>query len=163
MSQSELIERLWQVGPMFVSGAPHARLMGINFVAVDVGRATLSLPYNPDFIGNPTTKVLHGGAITTLLDQASGLAAIAGFDTFQTVATLNLSIDYMRAAKPGETVIAAAHCFKATRNVAFVRAIAHDGDESDPIAMAQATFMANGPPKRSRDRNIEDLDVGDML
>lgn len=142
MSQKSLIERLWEVGPIFVQGAPHAKLLGMNFVSVDIGRATLSLPYNPQFIGNTKTRVLHGGAITTMLDQASGLAAIAGFETFRSVATLNLSIDYMRAAKPGETVIASAHCYKVTRHVAFVRGVAHDGDEEDPIAMAQATFMA---------------------
>ncbi len=144
MTQSSLIERLWEVGPMFVQGAPHAKKLGLVFVSVDVGRATLSLPYNPEFLGNTKTRVLHGGAITTILDQASGLAAIAGFDTFKSVATLNLSIDYMRAARPGETVIASAHCFKVTRHVAFVRGIAHDGDEEDPVAVSQATFMATG-------------------
>lgn len=142
MNEKSLIERLWDVGPLFVQGAPHAKLLGINFVSVDVGRATLSLPYNPAFIGNAKTRVLHGGAVTTMLDQASGLAAIAGFDTFRTVATLNLSIDYMRAARPGETIIASAHCYKVTRHVAFVRGVAHDGDEEDPVAMSQATFMA---------------------
>ena len=145
MSQKSLIERLWEVGPLFVQGAPHAKLLGMTFVSVDIGRATLSLPYNPKFIGNPKTRVLHGGAVTTMLDQASGLAAIAGFDTFRTVATLNLSIDYMRAARPGETVIASAHCYKVTRHVAFVRGVAHDGDQDDPVAMSQATFMTTSP------------------
>lgn len=144
MTGTSYIEKLWELGPIFVQGAPHGKLLGLKFVAVDVGRATLSLPYNTKFIGNPKTRVLHGGAITTLLDQASGLAAMAGFDTFQSVATLNLSIDYMRAARPGETVIGSAHCYKATRHVAFVRGLAHDGDEDDPIAMSQATFMATG-------------------
>ena len=119
-----------------------ARLLGMTFVSVDVGRATLSLPYNPKFIGNPKTRVLHGGAVTTMLDQASGLAAIAGFETFRSVATLNLSIDYMRAARPGETLIASAQCYKVTKHVAFIRGIAHDGNEDDPVAMSQATFMA---------------------
>jgi len=41
----------------------------------------------------------------------------------------------MRAATPGETVIAQAHCYKATKHVAFLRAVAHDGDETDPIAL----------------------------
>ncbi len=158
MTRQSLIERLWDIGPIFVQGAPHAKVLGMTFVSVDVGRATLSLPYNTKFIGDTKTRVLHGGAITTMLDQASGLAAIAGFDYFTSVATLNLSIDYMRPALPGETVIAVAHCYKVTRHVAFVRALAHDGDESDPIAMSQATFMSTGKPDKfiSRSTNLED-------
>ncbi len=149
MDNNDFIQRLWELGPVMTNGAPHSKRLGIKFVAVDKGRATMSLPYNPELIGDPETRVLHGGAVSTLIDQACGLAAIAGFDTFQAVATLNLSIDYMRAAKPGETVIAQAHCYKTTRHVAFLRAVAHDGDETDPVATCQATFMATGkPPKR---------------
>ncbi|MGJ8561988.1 MAG: PaaI family thioesterase [Alphaproteobacteria bacterium] len=146
MTDQTLIERLWEIGPKFVQGAPHSKLMGMTFVSVDIGRATLSLPYNSKLIGNPKTRVLHGGAITTMLDQASGLASMASFEALHSVATLNLSIDYMRAARPGETVIVSAHCHKVTRHVAFVRGVAHDGDEDDPIAMSQATFMATGAP-----------------
>jgi len=146
MSQKERLEKLWQIGPMMVAGTPHGAELGMKFVSIDIGRAALSLPYNEALIGNPKTGVLHGGAITTLLDQACGLAAIAGFEQPTSTATLNLSIDYMRAAKPGETIIARAHCYKATRHVAFIRAFAHDGDEEDPLATAQATFMATSRP-----------------
>ena len=147
MASDEFIERLWELGPSFTELTPHSKKLGIKFVAVDKGRATLSLPYNTDLIGDRDTRVLHGGAVTTLLDQACGLAAIAGFEDPSTCATLNLSIDYMRAANPGETIIAQAHCYKATKHVAFLRAVAHDGDEDDPIATAQATFMATGSQK----------------
>jgi len=144
MATDEFIQHLWEIGPTFTEATPHSKKLGIKFVAVDKGRATMSLPYNPDLIGDRDTRVLHGGAVTTLLDQACGLAAIAGFDDPGACATLNLSIDYMRAATPGETIIAQAHCYKATKHVAFLRAVAHDGDENDPIATAQATFMATG-------------------
>ena len=139
-----LLERLWAIAPLMTSETPHAKILGIKFISVDRGRATLSLPYNVKLIGDPNTRVIHGGAVTTLLDQASGLAAMAGFDKFSAVATLNLSIDYMRPAKPGETIMGQAHCYKATRHVAFVRGVAHDGDPDDPIAISQATFMATG-------------------
>lgn len=137
-----LIKRLWDMGPVFVQGAPHSKRLGFQFVSVDKGRATLSLPYNKALIGDPKTGVIHGGAVTTLLDQTAGLAAIAGFDELRAVATLSLTIDYMRAAKPGETIIASAECYKATRHVAFVRGVAHEGDEDNPVATCQATFMA---------------------
>ena len=79
MATDEFIQHLWEMGPTFTEATPHSKKLGIKFVAVDKGRATMSLPYNPDLIGDPDTRVLHGGAVTTLLDQACGLAAIAGF------------------------------------------------------------------------------------
>ncbi len=145
------MQKLWELAPGFVEGTPHAKMMGMKFVAVDQGRATISLPFSQKLIGNPKTRVLHGGAITTLLDQVSGLAAISGYDYPTSVATLNLSIDYMRAAEPGKTILATAHCFKVTRHVAFVRGLAHDGDEDNPVAMSQATFMATEPSSASKD------------
>jgi len=139
------VEKLWEIGPGLIGGTPHAKKIGIKFVAVDKGLGTLSLPYNPDLIGDPRSRVIAGGAVTTLLDQACGLAAIAGFDGFGQIATLSLRIDYQRSATPGETVIAEAVCYKTTRHVAFIRAIAHDGNSDDPVATAQACFMLTGP------------------
>ena len=141
------LSRLWQLGPAMVLGAPHSKHLGMRFVSVDLARASLALDYSPDIVGDPKTRVMHGGAVTTLLDQCSGLAAIAGLQRPVSVATLNLHIDYQRASPPGETVIAVAHAYKVTRHVAFIRGIAHNGDEDDPVATSQATFMVTGEVK----------------
>jgi uncharacterized protein (TIGR00369 family) len=147
----KILERLWEMGPNFISGTPHAQKLGMTFVAVDKGRAVMSLPYNKELVGDTKTGVIHGGAVTTLLDQVSGLAALAGFETLGATATLSLRIDYMRAALPEKTILAEAHCYKATKHVAFIRAIAHQGDENDPVATAQSCFMATGPRVRAED------------
>ncbi len=143
----DVMEKMWALAPAFVEGIPQGKALGIKFVSVDVGKATFALPYSTQIIGDPATRVIHGGAITTLLDQVSGLAATAAIVSeandinIANVATLDLSIDYMRPATPGETVIGTATCYKTTHHIAFVRAIAHDGDLNDPVAMCQATFM----------------------
>lgn len=142
-----IMERMWELAPTFLEGIPQGKALGIKFISVDRGKATFSLPYNPKIIGDPESRVIHGGAITSLLDQVSGLAAGAAIVSeenllaISNVATLDLSIDYMRPAKPGETVIASAHCYKTSHHVAFVRGVAHDGDINDPVATSQATFM----------------------
>lgn len=138
------LEFLWELGPKFIAGTPHSVELGIEFLSIDMGRATLRLPYSHKLSGNAKSRIIHGGVVTALLDQASGLAAVSAFDPISAVATLNLSIDYMRAAAPGKTVIGQASSYKVTRNIAFIRGVAHDGDENDPIAISQATFMLTG-------------------
>ena len=138
----DYMKKLWEIGPALTEAMPHSKRLGIRFVAIDKGRGTLSLPYNPELIGDPQTRVVHGGAVSALLDQACGLAALAGFKEPVSCATLNFSIDYMRAAVPGETIIATAECYKATKHIAFLRAVAYDVDEEDPIAVCQATYIA---------------------
>ena len=145
MSMDEKLKLFWEIGEQMLSATPHAAELGMRFVAVGPSTATLSLPYADHLIGDVDTRVVHGGAVTTLLDQACGLAAFTGFETLGALATLSLRIDYQRAAKPGETVIATAECYKTTKHVAFLRAVAHDGDENDPVATAQAAFMSTGP------------------
>jgi uncharacterized protein (TIGR00369 family) len=145
-----------------VAGTPHAKMLGIQFVAIDLGRATLSLPYSQKLVGNKELRILHGGVLTALLDQASGLAAISAFEEMRAVATLDLRIDYMRAAEPGKTIIAEAHAYKATRHIAFVRGIAHEGDIDDPVATSQASFMTTAAGRPAPTTNARVDAVGNL-
>ena len=90
--------------------------------------------------------MLHGGAITALLDGASGAAVFAALTEWKPIATLDLRIDYLRAAEPAATSLCRAHCYKVTRNVAFTRAVAYHDDEADPIAISAGTFMLGTKP-----------------
>lgn len=166
MDKSERLKHLWDLAPMFVNGTPHAKFLGMEFISLDIARATLALPYSKRLIGNKKTGVVHGGVITALLDQASGLAALSSFEENMPVATLDLRIDYMRAGKPGQTILAEAHAYKTTSSIAFVRAIAHDGDRDDPIATSQACFMTTAKNFKSdfspldRKSAVKDLPKG---
>ncbi len=115
--------------------------LGIECTALGGARSTFVLHYDPKLIGNPDTGTIHGGAITALLDGASGAAVFSALTEWRPIATIDLRIDYLRAAEAPRDVQAIAHCYKVTRNVAFVRAVAFHDDEHDPIATSAATFM----------------------
>jgi len=57
------------------------------------------------------------------------------------MATLDIRIDYMKPATPGEDLYVESECYKVTRNVAFVRAFAWQDDIDDPVATSVAAFM----------------------
>jgi uncharacterized protein (TIGR00369 family) len=120
---------------------PHCREMGLRVDDVASGSARMVLAYRDDLIGNPETGVLHGAVVTTLMDTAAGLAAMASVPDGTPVATLDLRIDYLKPATPGEAVIGEAECYRVTSSVAFVRGVAHHGDATAPIANCAASFM----------------------
>jgi len=127
--------------------SPHAIFLGLEIVEVSAGRATVRIPYADKLAGSALTGVLHGGVITTVLDSACGLAVVAALTQHSAIATLDLRIDYLKPATPGESVTAAGHCYKVTRNVCFVRGLAYHTDSADPIANCAASFMLSAAPR----------------
>ena len=128
----------------FIEAIPHARAIGLELTQIGAGEAEITMPYNTDLIGDPRTGVVHGGAISTILDTCCGAAVMSHPSSPGGTATINLRIDYMRAATPGQTITARASCYHITRNVAFVRATAMDDDHDRPVATASGSFTVEG-------------------
>ncbi|MEM9425902.1 MAG: PaaI family thioesterase [Pseudomonadota bacterium] len=128
----------------FIEALPHCRALKLTVDDVGDGEAVMSLPYADHLVGDPATGVIHGGAVSALMDTCGGTAVMAHPAGPAMTATLDIRIDYMRAATPGRTVTAKATCYHLTRSVAFVRAVAHDGDENDPVATAAGAFTVQG-------------------
>lgn len=146
-------ERMRTIAQGMMQATPYANAIGLSVVSFEPARASAQVATRDDLIGNSETGVIAGGVVTALLDHTCGMSVMAALDRPTTIATLDLRIDYMRAAAPGATVIAEAHCYKVAHAVAFVRAIAHDGDAHDPIANATAAFMLNASAGRKPGAN----------
>ena len=119
----------------------HGKALGLEYQSSGDNWMELRLPWREELVGVPETGVLASGAIVSLIDTASGGSVWMKLGHFVPIVTLDLRLDYMRPAIKGETVVGRCECVKLTRQIAFVRGVAHGGDESRPIAQSAATFM----------------------
>ena len=140
-------DRAAKIARQFIEAIPHARDLGMVVEETGAGTCTISMPYDDRLVGDPRTGVIHGGAVSALMDTCGGASVMLHPSQPGGTATLDLRIDYMRPATPGQTVRARAECYHVTRSVAFVRARATDDDTDNPVATASGAFTLGGSGK----------------
>jgi len=128
------------IARQFIGLIPHAQALNMRIDEIGDGLAVISMPYDPQLVGDVRTGVIHGGAVSALMDTCGGAAVVSHPEVPGGTATIDLRIDYMRAATPGQRLSARAECHHITRSVAFVRAVATDEDTERPVAMATGAF-----------------------
>lgn len=133
-----------EVAQKFIRAIPHSNALGMQIMSASEGEVQMQMPYNEKFIGDPATRVIHGGAVFALLDTCCGAAVMSHPQCQGSTATIDLRVDYMRPASPDQPITATATCYNITRTVAFVRAVARDMRTDKPVAMASGTFVNGG-------------------
>jgi uncharacterized protein (TIGR00369 family) len=131
-----------------LAAVPHAAALQLSIVEIAATGIVCRVPYAEHLVGNPDTRVIHGGVITALLDNACGIAVGSKTLLQGQIATLDLRIDYMKPATPGDDIMAFAECYKVTKNIAFARGVAYHTDRNDPIATCAAAFMLGTKSQR---------------
>ena len=120
------------------------RYLGAKITDITEGGATVALKLIPEML-NPLSMA-HGGALFSLCDIAAGTAAAS---RGRVAVTLDSSIQYLRAAKPEQTIRAQARELKSGRNTAVY--MVEVTDESGKL-LTTATFTMF-----YTDKTIEDL------
>lgn len=140
MNNNSLVQR----AERFLSALRHCQVLGMTVETATEQGLTLRLPYSEKIIGNPENGVIHGGAITTLMDTTCGISTVCFLPDFEVCPTLDLRIDYMHPADPHKDILGFAECYRVTPTVIFTRGIAYQDDPEQPIAHAVGTFMRMG-------------------
>ncbi|AZC29734.1 PaaI family thioesterase [Pseudomonas chlororaphis] len=140
MEQNPVFERATR----FLSALRHCQVLAMSVHSASKDGITLMLPYSPQIVGNPQTGVIHGGALTSLMDTACGMATLCVLPEFEVCPTLDLRVDYMHPAEPGKSVYGFAQCYRVTTDVIFTRGFAYQDDPEHPVAHVVGTFMRMG-------------------
>lgn len=123
----------------FIHAIPYFKFLGIQLRDTEAGPLCI-LPHSPTHIGNPRLPAIHGGVVGALLESAAILHLVWSRETVEVPKTINLSIDYLRSAKPVDT-FARGIATKHGRRVANVRVEAWQDDPARPVAAANAHFL----------------------
>ena len=140
MSDKLILERTQR----FLSMLRHCQVLGMNVEHADASGLTLRLPYSEKIVSNPETGLVHGGAITTLMDTTCGISTTCALPELEICPTLDLRIDYMHPAEPNHDVFGFAECYRVTPTVIFTRGVAYQRDINEPIAHVVGAFMRMG-------------------
>lgn len=120
---------------------PFGRLVGFHPVEIEAGRAVIEVETGDDHL-NPNGRA-HGGLIATIADSAMGLAHISTLNEGEQSATVELKVNYLRAAGPSR-LRATGTVVKNGRTLAYVECDVLDG-EGRLIARASGTFIRLTP------------------
>ena len=86
----------------YASRLGHGGALGIAYHAHGADWVELALPYDEKLIGVAESGVIASGPIISLMDMATSLAIWVKLDRFRHQATLDMRVDYLRPATPGQ-------------------------------------------------------------
>ena len=133
-----------------------------RFLAVKVNRLgdelTTRLPFRQEIVGNPFLPAIHGGVMGAFLEVTAqvqlgwqqacaaeregeeALNAMIGGALPRIPKTIDITIDYLRSARPKET-FARASVQKAGRQVVHLHVTAWQDERARPVAMLRGNFL----------------------
>ncbi|MFD4600271.1 PaaI family thioesterase [Streptomyces sp. NPDC058464] len=143
LSGLELMRRIQSDQPAGSVTPSIGRLLGMRFDEVEHGRMVISLDTRPDF-ANPL-GIVHGGIAATLLDSVMGCAVHTTLPAGVGYTTLELKVNYIRAAHiGGQTLTAEGTVIHVGRSTATAEGKVLD-ERGKLIAHATTTCLIMGP------------------
>jgi uncharacterized protein (TIGR00369 family) len=80
--------------------APFNKWMGLRVLSLDDDKIEIGLTWREEMVSNPAARVTHGGILAALIDAAADFAVAAKVGA--PVPTVDMRVDFHRAAKPGD-------------------------------------------------------------
>jgi acyl-CoA thioesterase len=105
---------------------PFSALLGFRYIAVSADEAVVEADPGPEHCNGG--GIVHGGFLASLLDTTTGWAVHALVREGDAAPHVHLSVQYVRAAVPGVTLVCRGRCVGVGRRVGSTEAeITQDG------------------------------------
>ena len=121
-------------------GFPFHAHLGIQVVDIREGAVRLRLPFRPELVGHAGRNILHGGVISTLADVCGGFAVWTRCDFEDQLATITLSVDYLRPAAARDLYAEGVVRMLGNRVGNAHVVIWSDGQEDAPVAEGRGVY-----------------------
>jgi len=145
-------EMLASLKGMYEKKMPFNRLLGIRIDTLTPTNVTVCIDMREELVGNYMRQILHGGAISSVLDLTGGLIASVellkhlgdiGFDEIEKrltrVGTIDMRVDYLRAGD-GIFFTASGSVLRKGNKVAVIRTELCN-DQNVLIAAGTGTYL----------------------
>jgi uncharacterized protein (TIGR00369 family) len=122
----------------YVRHSPFAAHLGLRPDLIEPGHVRLALPFREQL--TTVGDVVHGGAISSLVDTAATVAAWSGLESLDNARGTTVSLTFtLVAAARGRDVVADAHVVRRGRTICFCEVEVQDGDGTT-VAQGLVTY-----------------------
>ncbi|KAK7484070.1 hypothetical protein BaRGS_00024682 [Batillaria attramentaria] len=111
------------------------------------GHVKCEIPVSTELLNG--VGALHGGAVATIVDSISTWAVVSIGNNVPGV-SIDLSVSYMKAAFPGDTLIAEAHTSHLGKRLAFLTVNITNKDTGALLAQGRHTKYMGGQQKNTQ-------------
>jgi acyl-coenzyme A thioesterase 13 len=122
-------------------------LIGGELDSWEEGRVVMSIKLEDRHM-NPG-GVLHGGVLTTLMDEATAhaIVTVRGLEVMAEapLATVDMNVSFLAAARPGDELECEARTLRVGRAVAFAEAEVRRRGRGDLVAKGRFTYAILNP------------------
>ena len=113
-------------------------LCDLELASIDKGEACVELRIN-DLKHTNTHHLLHGGLITTMMDNATGFA---GASIGKRVVTVSMTVDFIKTAGPGSLLQATARVVRLEGNKVYMDMKVVNKDTGDVLAVGTSVMFS---------------------
>jgi uncharacterized protein (TIGR00369 family) len=127
--------------PRRIEPGPLSALLGFRLVRVDEEGAVVEADPAPEHLNGG--GIVHGGYLSALLDTTTGWAVHARLPAGVAAPHVQISVQFVRAALPGMTLVCRGRCVSAGRRIASAEAEITQGERT--IARAVTSHAVLSP------------------
>jgi acyl-CoA thioesterase len=102
------------------SPGPFSTLLGFRYISLDSSAAVVEADPGPEHCNGG--GIVHGGFLSSLLDTTTGWAAHSELPAGAAAPHIQLSVQYVRAAVPGQVLVCHGRAVAAGRRIASAEA-----------------------------------------